>query len=171
VFRKAVVGEWLLKLNANYPLGLAEVIPTYASTIKTINKMSSKPVLEVLIGKHSKNDTNLYYIKHDGEYPSKNYIAIGSGKEIANKICQSLNWNKISMKEFAKHAYLAITYMDQYCPWLGVGVAPNDSPQVRYLNYNEEWDQDANPDDIREFREFTDERLEYIRKAFEKLAK
>jgi 20S proteasome alpha/beta subunit len=111
--------------------------------------MSSKPRLEVLIGKHSKKNTDLYYIKHNGEYSLENYIAIGSGKDVANDICRSLNFNKISMKEFAKHAYLAIMYMDQYCPGLGVGVAPNDSLLVRYLNYNEEWDQHANPEDIR----------------------
>jgi len=40
------------------------------------------------------------------------YAAIGSGKDVANNICQSLKLDELSMKEFAKYTYLAVMYMD-----------------------------------------------------------
>lgn len=89
VFRKAMVGEWLLKFNNKEPLGLEEVMPTYASIIRPINGMSSQRRLEVLVGKHSKKNTDLYHIISNGEYSSMSYAAIGSGKDVANKICHS----------------------------------------------------------------------------------
>ena len=65
-----------------------------------------------MIGKHSKKNTDLYHIKHNGQYNKMQYAAIGSGKDVANNICQSLKLDELSMKEFAKYTYLAVMYMD-----------------------------------------------------------
>lgn len=71
------------------------------------------------------------------------------------------------MREFAKYAYFAIMYMDQYCPGLGVGVKAGDFPHVRYLDYDEEWDLDATSADIQKFKEFTDVKLREVNRMFD----
>jgi hypothetical protein len=116
--------------------------------------------------KHLSKNTELYHIHSDGKYEITTYSAIGSGQETANRyiFSQSLQFDQISMKEFAKHAYFAITYMDQYCPDLGVGVNPDGVPQIRYLGYDDEWDREATPNDIIEFRTFTNQRLEHLKR-------
>ena len=58
----------------------------------------------------------MHHIDVNGKYNKVEYMAIGSGKEVVNAFCQSLQFDKITMKEFVKQAYLAIVYMDQYCP-------------------------------------------------------
>jgi hypothetical protein len=54
---------------------------------------------------------------------------------------------------------------------VGVGVKAGDFPHIRYLNYDDEWDQDAKQEDIKEFREFTDEKLGRIRQMFNSIIK
>jgi hypothetical protein len=66
------------------------------------------------------------------------------------------------MKEFAKHAYFAIMYMDRHRPSLGVGVEHGDIPRVTYLGYDKERDEDATPEDIEEYKTYTDKKLEDI---------
>jgi hypothetical protein len=48
-----------------------------------------------------------------------------------------------------------------------VGVETGDFPHIRYLNYDDEWDKDPDPEDIKEFRQFTDEKLEQIKQSFD----
>jgi hypothetical protein len=67
------------------------------------------------------------------------------------------------MKEFAKHAYFAIMYMNQYRPSLGVGVEPDDTPRVTYLPYDKENDEDATPEDIDEYKQYTNKKLEDVK--------
>ena len=43
---------------------------------------------------------------------------------------------------------------DQHCPDIGVGVEAGGFPNVKYLNYDCEWDICAKPADIEEFKEF-----------------
>jgi hypothetical protein len=68
------------------------------------------------------------------------------------------------MKEFAKRAYFAIMFMNQYRPALGVGVEPDGVPRVTYLPYDKERDEDATPEDIEEYKKYTTEKLEAVRR-------
>src|SRR5207244_11135212 len=68
------------------------------------------------------------------------------GSTIADNICCGLDYNKITMKDFARHACLAIEFMDQYCPALGVGVEPERIPDIKYLYYDQEWDKEPAKD-------------------------
>jgi hypothetical protein len=59
--------------------------------------------------------------------------------ETADIFCSSLEYNKITVKEFIKQACLAIMYKkDQYYPGLGVGVEPEKTPNIKYLYPNQE---------------------------------
>ena len=65
------------------------------------------------MGKHLSKNAELYHIHSNGKYEITTYSAIGSGQETANRYIysQSLQFDKISMKEFAKHAYFVITWI------------------------------------------------------------
>jgi hypothetical protein len=41
-------------------------------------------------------------------------------------------------KEFSKHAYFAIEFMNQQHPELKVGIEPEGIPDIKYLDYNQE---------------------------------
>lgn len=169
IFRKAIVGDWLLTLKTD-PYTFDNYITKCCPMIRALNAIARGPVytLQVLIGKHQSRNTQLYHIDDKGrENEIKDYIAIGSGKGEADTICKNLEHNSITMKEFAKHAYFAIMYMDQYRPGLGVGVEQDGVPRVTYLYYDKERDEDATPRDIEEYREYTKQRLEDVRRSLE----
>jgi hypothetical protein len=63
------------------------------------------------------------------------------------------------MKDFIKQAYLAIMFMDQYCPELGVSVEANGIPNIKYLYYNTEWDLEPTQQDIEWYKEYVNDRL------------
>jgi 20S proteasome alpha/beta subunit len=150
IFRKAIVGDWLLTLNTD-SYTFDNYITRCCPMIKALNGIARGPnySLQVLIGKHQLRNTQLYYIDDKGkENKINDYIAIGSGKGEADLICKNLEHKSITMKEFAKHAYFAIMYMDRHHPSLGVGVEHGDIPRVTYLGYDKERDEDATPEDI-----------------------
>jgi hypothetical protein len=124
---------------------------------------------------HRTKPLELYHIDIDG-IPSKvsDYKAIGSGTKIADRFCGKLEFDKILMKEFIKCAYLAIMYMNQYCPGLEVGVEQNGVPDITYLFNNQEWDkrpaQDF-PQDIEDCKSYANPKLGQIGQAFESIVK
>ena len=173
IFRKAIVGDWLLTLNSD-PYTFDTYVSRCCPMIRSLNGIARGPnySLNILIGKHQLKNTQLYYIDDTGrENKINDYIAIGSGKGEADIMCKKLEHNSITMKEFAKHAYLSIIYMNQYRPALGVGVEQDDVPRVTYLPYDKEKDEDATPEDIEEYKKFTSERLEAIRHDLEGLTR
>jgi len=99
------------------------------------------------------------------------YVAIGSGKKVADRFCQSLPVSKITMKEFVKHAYFSIMYMDQYCEGLGVGVETDGVPLIRYLDYSKEWDDEPPKEDKEYFKKYSDERLNEIKQTLDRVLK
>lgn len=166
IFRKAIVGDWLLTLNSD-PYTFDNYVIRCCPMIRALNGIARGPAyrLQVLIGKHQLKNTQLYYIDDKGkENKINDYIAIGSGKGEADNICKNLDHNCITMKEFAKRAYFAIMFMNQYRPALGVGVEQDDVPRVTYLPYDIEKDEDATPKDIEEYKKYTAEKLEAIRR-------
>jgi hypothetical protein len=47
-------------------------------------------------------------------------------------------------------------------------LALNGIPNIKYLYYNEEWDLEPSKEDITEYREYADRRLQRIGEAIEK---
>lgn len=58
----------------------------------------------------------------------------------------------------------AIMFMNQYHPGLGVGVEPGGVPGIKYLHYEVEWDKEATPEDIKEYKQYTNQRLEDVKR-------
>ena len=61
--------------------------------------------------------------------------------------------------------------MNEYCPGLGVGVESDGVPDIKYLNYNEEWDHPPPPQDILEFKVYTVEKLDQFKRSFDGILK
>jgi 20S proteasome alpha/beta subunit len=163
IFRKAIVGDWLLTLNTE-PYTFDNYITRCCPMIRALNGIARGPNyhIQLLIGKHQLRNTQLYYIDDKGkENKISDYIAIGSGKGEADIICKDLEHNNITMKEFAKHAYFAIMDMNKYHPGLGVGVEPGGVPRVTYLHYDKETDEDATLNDIEEYKKYSDQKNEH----------
>jgi hypothetical protein len=66
---------------------------------------------------------------------------------------------------------LAIHFMDQYCPALGVGVEQGGVPNIKYLYYDQEWDKEPTKEDINEYREYTSTRLPKIIEGIDSILK
>ena len=172
IFRKSVVGDVQLMLKKD-PYTFDNFVSRCAPPINLLNGIASRPdyYLEILIAKHLWKDSELHHIDANGKYNKVEYMAIGSGKEVANAFCQSLQFDKVTMKEFVQQAYLAIMYMDQYCPGLGVGVGPDGIPRIKYLNYDDEWDREPTTDEIEEYKQYTKKQLEHFKEAFDAMKK
>lgn len=122
---------------------------------------------------HAGHTSKLYYINTDGNWNegSSNYMSIGSGAEMADKFCRGLDFDKITMKEFTQYAYLAIMFMNQYCPALGVGVESDGAPDITYMDYNKEKDRPASDEDKNEYKKYSEEKLAEFDQAFENIVK
>ena len=65
---------------------------------------------------------------------------IGIGKHIADIFCKKIiHDEQLKMREFVKRAYIAIMYMERFCPGMGVGIG-EDIPKIKYLYNNQEMD-------------------------------
>lgn len=144
-----------------------------SNSIKTFNELIDCKPFKVLMVSHRQRPLELYYIDEHGiSNKVFNYMSIGTGKEIANMLCGDLDHINMEMKEFIKHAYLAIMYMDRYCSGLGVGVEPESNPDIKYIGYNDEWDIDPaekRPQDIMQCKNYTDAKLEEVKQAFQSI--
>jgi Proteasome subunit len=112
----------------------------------------------------------LFHINVDGNSSEETYKIIGSGEKTADMFLKK-QVSELTMKDCAKYAYLAIMYMDQYCPGLGVGVEPDHTPDIMYIAQDKTTQHPAPPGDILEFKKFTEERLEQFRLSFDKIIK
>jgi hypothetical protein len=115
-----------------------------AQSVKRFHELICKneSVFEVIMGIHNRSNSELHYIDFSGNYIEVDYKAIGSGGETADIFCASLLYDRIKMRDFLKHAYLAIMFMDKYCSGLGVGVESGGMPDIKYSYYNQEWDKE-----------------------------
>ena len=108
----------------------------------------------------------LYYINSDGTTKRvQNYMSIGSGEDVANEFCSHLIHKEITMKEFTKHAYLAIERMN-YLPRSRVGVEKGKTPTIRYLEYNSENDREPLHDEINECQIYVENNMKDFKDAF-----
>jgi 20S proteasome alpha/beta subunit len=174
IFRKYVVGDMMINQNDNdiakhYTFN--NIIPKFADLVKKFNESIDKlgPKFELLTALHQYKQSGLYYINTKGESEKvTDYKAIGNGGKTADIFCETLQHNEITMKDFIKQAYLAIMFMDKYCPGLGVGVEADGIPNIKYLYYNKEWDLEPTPQDIEWYKEYVHDRLGQIRETFER---
>ncbi|MDQ6862400.1 MAG: hypothetical protein M3044_01105, partial [Thermoproteota archaeon] len=170
VFRKYILGDIVTRKDYTF----FNVIDRSCNLVKKFNDSidASGPNFEVLTALQQRNNSELHYINTKGEDETvTRHKAIGSGGKTADMFSRKLEHNIITMKDFTKHAFLAIMYMDKYCPGLGVGVEPDDAPDITYLNCNEEWEHPPPEQDMLEFKKNTDERSVQFKQGFDAILK
>jgi 20S proteasome alpha/beta subunit len=176
IFRRYTVGDVMIERDESKRYTLDNLLYKVSDSIKVFNELIDCRPFKVLMVSHREKPLELYHIDDNGNSNKilSGYKAIGSGEEMANMFCETLDFGKIRMKEFIKHAFLAIMYMTQYCPALGVGVEPERIPDIKYLYYDQEWDKEPakdSPQDIEDCKNYANERLEQIRQAFGRIVK
>lgn len=141
-----------------------------SETIKRFNALRCTP-FKVLIAAHRGNASVLYHIDTDGRSNEIiEHTSMGSGSIIADKFCSGPERDRITMRDFAKYAFLVIHFMD-HCPALGVGVEQGGVPNIKYLHYDQEWDKEPTKEDINEYREYTSTRLPKIIEGIDSILK
>jgi 20S proteasome alpha/beta subunit len=125
---------------------------------------------KVLMAHHRGDDSVLYHIDVDGTWNEiTTYMAIGSGSSVANTFCAELDHDNITIKEFTRRAYLAIKYMEHYCRGLGVGIESRGHPDIKYLFYDKEKDYNVSEDDIKEYKQYSEKKLELFKQSFDSI--
>ena len=174
IFRRYTVGDIMIERDTKRRYNLENLLSKVSRSIKRFNELGINP-FKVLMAKHAREASTLYHIDIDGRSDEiADYKAIGSGSIIADKFCGKLSHNQITMKDLTKHAYLAINFMDQYCPALGVGVDSGGVPNIKYLYYDRESDKDAAkdmPQDIDEYKKYADYKLQKIIQSLDSILK
>ena len=174
IFRRYTVGDLMIERDAVKRYTLDNLLSKVSSSIKDFNRLVESRPFKVLMVSHHEKPLELYHIDESGNPNISDYKAIGSGKEIADIFCGALKFDKILMREFIRHAYLAIMYMDKYCPGFGVGVEPEGNPDIKYLYYDQEWDKEPakeSPQDIEDCKNYTDKKLKRFREQFDVVLK
>ena len=171
IFRKCIVGDVIINrdsMDKNYTF--TNLMSRMAQLVKEINQNLSQPTayasFQLLVAKHNFQNYVLYYINSDGTTKRvQNYMSIGSGQDVANEFCSHLIHKEITMKEFTKHAYLAIERMN-YLPRSRVGVEKGKTPTIRYLEYNSENDRELLQDEINECQIYVENNMKDFKDAF-----
>jgi hypothetical protein len=143
IFRKFMVGDLMID-SATNTKRFNFHIERASNCIDEINKVAaSGNRIQILAVSHDGHNSVLYHVDEDGYRRRINdYISIGSGQVVADHFCKSIPHNQLSMKSFAREAFLAIRFMDQDRPDLRVG----GPITVQYMNYKKEWDYEASED-------------------------
>lgn len=167
IFRTYTTREVMIEGDIAKRSNLENLLLKVSKSIKRFNELGCSP-FKVLMANHRGDKSVLYHIAADGVWDEiTNYKAIGSGSTIADNVCCALEHNNITMKDFTRHAYLAIDYMDLYCPGLGVGIEPKGVPDIKYLDYDKVWDEKASEEDVKEYKKYSAEKLEGLRQSFD----
>ena len=115
IFRKYVVGEIIINRDSEIKhYTFPYLISTISQLVKEFNEILYEPtaLFKMLIARHDFDSSVLYYIDSDGTIKRFDYMSIGIRQETANKFCSKLIHNDINMKDFTKHACLAIVGID-----------------------------------------------------------
>lgn len=169
IFRRYTVGDIMIERDTHKRYNLENLLSKISGSIKLFNGLVDCRPFKVLMVSHQEKPLELYHID-DGGNSNKvlnGYMAIGSGKEIADMFCGTLDHNNIRMREFIKHAYTAVIFMNTYCPALGVGVEHDRIPDIKYLYYDQEWDKEPardTPKDIEDCKNYANEKLEQLKR-------
>ncbi len=114
IFRKYIVGDVVIRRSKD-PYTPENFISESSQSVRRFNKLvcDQDSFFEVLVAKHQGKNSELYHIDFNGKPNLVNYKAIGSGEATANNSCAVLPHKEIKMKDFLKHAYFAIEFMNQ----------------------------------------------------------
>lgn len=168
IFRRYTVGDVMIERDESRRYTLDNLLSRISGSIKLFNGLIDCRPFKALMVSHREKPLELYHIdEHGNSNKVSSYMAIGSGKEMTDMFCGTLDHVNIKMKEFIKHAYLAIMFMNNYCPALGVGIEAGNIPDIKYLYYDKEWDKEPakdSPQDIVDCKKYTDEKLEHFKK-------
>lgn len=170
IFRRYVIGDAILSEQENPDNYRRNLIPTIADKLRLFNtqftKINSDYEFHIVVGRHfpDRKTAELYKITPESQsYDPLPYCSLGLGQHVADMFCKDLRHSEITMKEFTKHAYLAIRFMEKYLPHLKVGTDPNDpdnaEPMIRHLPFDGQWDKEPK-NEMQYFKDFTKERLE-----------
>lgn len=173
VFRKYVVGDVIITRDKSERYQYDNIISTSNELIRRFNTSMGKQnsVFELLVVKHIQNNPELYHIDVDGNPHLENYKSIGIGSRIADKFCATLTHNEIKMRNFIKHAYLAIAYMEECCPGIGVGLGDEGIPTVKYMYLQKRDDEEAPLNHIDECKQFAKDKLREAKENLDRIAK
>jgi 20S proteasome alpha/beta subunit len=171
IFRRYTMRAVMIEGDTANRYMLENLLSKVSKSIKRFNELDCGPC-KVLMANHRGDKSVLYHFAATGIWDEiANYKAIGTGSTIADNICCGLEHNKITMKDFTRHAYLAIDYMDLYCPGLGVGIEPKGVPDIKYLAYDKVWEEKASEEDVKGYKKYSAEKLEGLRQSFDTILK
>lgn len=171
IFRKYVVGDIIITRDDHERYRYDNIMHTSASLITYFNTSLGKQnsAFELLVVKHMPNNSELYHIDVGGKVNFVNYKSIGIGKHIADKFCASIPHQQIATRDFIKHAYTAISYMEQCCPGIGVGFGTDGAPTIKYMYREKVDDEDAPPEDIQRCKPFASNKLTTLKQNFDEV--
>lgn len=176
IFRKYIVGDVIIPDDNNEPYTkkpytYMNIVANSTALVKHFNTVINNPEFSfsMLVAAHNYENSNLYYVSANGETYKLDYQAIGSGQDCADMFCKSIQSKETKMHDFAKRACVAIEYMNQCRPDLYVGLESNGMPMIRFLDYHKEWDEEPTPDQMREFKEYTADKMTDFDKSLKSL--
>jgi 20S proteasome alpha/beta subunit len=112
IFRRYTVGDVMILRDDMKRYTSDNLLSRVSNSIKQFNGLVGCRPFKVLLVSLLENPPEMYHIDLDGSWNKVSYESIGSGSAIANMFCSTLDHQNIKMKDFTKHAYLAIDYMD-----------------------------------------------------------
>jgi 20S proteasome alpha/beta subunit len=180
IFRKYIVGDVLIPEDdkelkrlhyTKKPYTDKNIVANASSLVKHFNNVIKNPgfAFGMLVAIHNYDNSRLHFIDTNGDAFNRTYQAIGSGQDCADMFCSLLNHEEITMIDFTKRAYVAIEYMNQCRPDLFVGLEPNGTPMIRFLDYKEKWDEEPQPDQMKEFKEFATNKMTEFDKSLKSM--
>lgn len=182
IFRKYIVGDVRLPEDDNGPymknLHYTEkpytnknIVSNASALAKHFNRVIKNPGFGfgMLVATHDWEDSRLRYIDNNGDVFIRDYQSIGSGQDCAHMFCRSVQHSETTMYDFTKRACVAIEYMNQCRPDLYVGLEPDGMPMIRFLDYRKEWDEEPQPGQLKEFKEYATNKISEFDKSLKSL--
>jgi len=171
IFRKYLVGDVMISRDAGDKYTDDNLIPKLSTLVKKFNDLEcgANSHFEILVARQCPK-RELQYINSEGEAREVQYWAIGTGKGAADMFCADLEYEKITMLDFVKQAYLAIRYAEIVGMMPSVGVCDNH-PDVHLFYDNTKQDVPVPPDTFVEYRRVIDAAVEEMKKEHKEVLK
>jgi 20S proteasome alpha/beta subunit len=182
VFRKYIVGDVQIPEDESDPHAKTlyytekpytdkNIVSNASKLVKHFNNIIRNPGFEfdMLVATHDWGNSQLHHIDKSGDPYIRNYQSIGSGQDCVDMFCKNISYNETTMYDFTKRAYVAIEYMNQCRPDLFVGLEPNGTPMIRFLDYKKEWDKEPQSDQLKELKEYATNKMTEFDKSLKTL--
>jgi len=171
IFRKYIVGDVSIPEDNEEPQTVKpytnkNIVSNSSILVKHFNRIINPSfAFGMLVATHELANSQLHLIDKAGDIFVRDYQAIGSGQDCADMFCKSMSHRETTMHDFTKRAYVAIEYMNQCRPDLFVGLEPDGTPMIRFLDYNKDWDEEPQSGQIEGFRKYANSRMSEIDKS------